>query len=170
MARSSTAPTSAVRRPPSRSTASFRGWTEGLQLMTVGDKVTFWIPAELAYGEQGQGPVPGNAGAELRCRAARHRRRPAVTCQQAAHGGAASGCALPSSAFQRRIASHERNACAAARSSRRPRLGRRDASQSLQCPARRACGRDCRRQRRAPGEGARRAQGAVRLCRLAGAD
>lgn len=38
-----------------------QGWTEGLQLMTVGDKYTFWIPADLGYGEQGQGPIPANS-------------------------------------------------------------------------------------------------------------
>ena len=27
------------------------GWTEGLQLMKVGDKMRFWIPADLAYGD-----------------------------------------------------------------------------------------------------------------------
>jgi FKBP-type peptidyl-prolyl cis-trans isomerase len=27
------------------------GWTEGLQLMAVGEKTRFWIPAALAYGE-----------------------------------------------------------------------------------------------------------------------
>jgi peptidylprolyl isomerase len=26
------------------------GWTEGLQLMTEGEKVRFWIPSKLAYG------------------------------------------------------------------------------------------------------------------------
>ena len=29
-----------------------RGWTEGLQLMTVGEKTRFWIPAKLAYGNE----------------------------------------------------------------------------------------------------------------------
>jgi FKBP-type peptidyl-prolyl cis-trans isomerase len=29
-----------------------RGWTEGLQLMTVGEKARFWIPAKLAYGNE----------------------------------------------------------------------------------------------------------------------
>lgn len=27
------------------------GWTEGVQLMTVGEKTRFWIPANLAYGD-----------------------------------------------------------------------------------------------------------------------
>ncbi len=33
-----------------------KGWTEGLQLMKVGDTARFWIPANLAYGEH---PRPG---------------------------------------------------------------------------------------------------------------
>ena len=32
------------------------GWTEGLQLMTVGEKVRFWIPGKLAYDAN---PRPG---------------------------------------------------------------------------------------------------------------
>ncbi len=32
-----------------------RGWTEGLQLMPVGSKYRFFLPSQLAYGEQGAG-------------------------------------------------------------------------------------------------------------------
>jgi FKBP-type peptidyl-prolyl cis-trans isomerase len=35
-----------------------QGWQEGLQLMPVGSKFKFYIPYELAYGEQGTGPIP----------------------------------------------------------------------------------------------------------------
>jgi len=34
-----------------------KGWTEGLQLMSVGDKYRFYLPYNLAYGEQGQGQI-----------------------------------------------------------------------------------------------------------------
>lgn len=38
------------------------GWTEGLQLIPVGTKCRFYIPAKLAYGELGRAPgIPGNA-------------------------------------------------------------------------------------------------------------
>ncbi len=41
------------------------GWTEGVQLMVVGEKRRFWIPADLGYGERGGagGVIP--PGAEL---------------------------------------------------------------------------------------------------------
>jgi FKBP-type peptidyl-prolyl cis-trans isomerase len=38
-----------------------RGWQEGVPLMAVGDRFEFAIPASLAYGVQGRGPIPGGA-------------------------------------------------------------------------------------------------------------
>ncbi len=35
-----------------------RGWEEGLSYLRVGDKARLWIPYQLAYGEQGRGPIP----------------------------------------------------------------------------------------------------------------
>eukprot|EP01093_Parvamoeba_rugata_P007486 TRINITY_DN2208_c0_g1_i1.p2 TRINITY_DN2208_c0_g1~~TRINITY_DN2208_c0_g1_i1.p2 ORF type:complete len:251 (+),score=87.78 TRINITY_DN2208_c0_g1_i1:887-1639(+) len=37
------------------------GWTEGLQLMPVGSKYKFTIPAELAYGDRDLGKIPANS-------------------------------------------------------------------------------------------------------------
>jgi FKBP-type peptidyl-prolyl cis-trans isomerase FkpA/FKBP-type peptidyl-prolyl cis-trans isomerase FklB len=35
------------------------GWTEGVQLMSVGSKYRFFVPPDLAYGERGAGPMIG---------------------------------------------------------------------------------------------------------------
>ncbi|MBB1277134.1 FKBP-type peptidyl-prolyl cis-trans isomerase [Pseudoalteromonas sp. SR43-3] len=37
------------------------GWTEGLQLMSVGSKYKFTIPSELAYGDRDLGKIPANS-------------------------------------------------------------------------------------------------------------
>ncbi|PTA50922.1 FKBP-type peptidyl-prolyl cis-trans isomerase [Shewanella morhuae] len=38
-----------------------KGWTEGVQLMVVGDKVRFFIPSELAYGNSNAGKISGGS-------------------------------------------------------------------------------------------------------------
>ncbi len=37
------------------------GWTEGLQLMSIGSKYKFYIPADLAYGGRSQGAITPNS-------------------------------------------------------------------------------------------------------------
>jgi len=37
------------------------GWTEGVQLMSVGSKYRLFIPSELGYGAGGAGPIPPNS-------------------------------------------------------------------------------------------------------------
>jgi peptidylprolyl isomerase len=38
-----------------------RGWTEGVQLMSVGDKFKFYIPSDLGYGDSAAGSIkPGS--------------------------------------------------------------------------------------------------------------
>ena len=38
-----------------------RGWQEGVPLMQVGETFEFAIPAPIAYGYAGKGPIPGGA-------------------------------------------------------------------------------------------------------------
>ncbi|QIR15342.1 FKBP-type peptidyl-prolyl cis-trans isomerase [Shewanella aestuarii] len=38
-----------------------KGWTEGVQLMTVGDKFRFYIPSQLAYGNRSTGKIQGGS-------------------------------------------------------------------------------------------------------------
>jgi peptidylprolyl isomerase len=38
-----------------------KGWTEGLQLMVVGEKTRLFIPSELGYGFRSVGPIPAGS-------------------------------------------------------------------------------------------------------------
>lgn len=38
-----------------------KGWTEGVQLMVVGEKMRFFIPSKLAYGNQSTGAIKGGS-------------------------------------------------------------------------------------------------------------
>ncbi len=42
-------------------TQVIKGWVEGLQLMPLGSKYRFFIPASLAYGSRGQGKIAPNS-------------------------------------------------------------------------------------------------------------
>ncbi len=38
-----------------------KGWTQGVPMAGVGDTIELAIPAQLAYGSKGKGPIPGGA-------------------------------------------------------------------------------------------------------------
>lgn len=38
-----------------------KGWTEGLTYVKEGGKIQLYVPADLAYGQRGTGPIPGNS-------------------------------------------------------------------------------------------------------------
>ncbi len=38
-----------------------RGWTEGVQLLSLGSTYKFYIPSNMAYGPRDTGPIPGNS-------------------------------------------------------------------------------------------------------------
>jgi peptidylprolyl isomerase len=38
-----------------------KGWTEGLQLMVIGEKTRFFIPSKLAYGNKSAGKIPAGS-------------------------------------------------------------------------------------------------------------
>ena len=38
-----------------------KAWQEAIPLMAVGDRIELAIPADMAYGPMGRGPIPGNA-------------------------------------------------------------------------------------------------------------
>ena len=45
-----------------RANQVIKGWTEGIQLMSKGSKYRFYIPSDLAYGDQGAGDaIPGGS-------------------------------------------------------------------------------------------------------------
>ncbi|HZF44478.1 MAG TPA: FKBP-type peptidyl-prolyl cis-trans isomerase [Sphingomonadaceae bacterium] len=44
---------------------SIPGFSEALQLMNKGAKARVWIPANLAYGPEGSGPIPPNSELEF---------------------------------------------------------------------------------------------------------
>ncbi len=63
-----------------------KGWTEGVQLMSVGAKYKFTIPSDLAYGPNGNPPrIPGNSVLEFEIELLEIQKAEAAPEAQAAH-------------------------------------------------------------------------------------
>lgn len=74
---------------------SIPGFSEGVQLMNKGAKYRFFIPPELGYGPQGNGPIPPNATLQFDVTLIDFKPMAALGGGAGARGSGGGGGALP---------------------------------------------------------------------------